>query len=170
MTTKITLVLGTARDGRQSEKIFKHVAQLLEEHADVELTQVDVREYLLAYTEEENDKSADWARIADASDAFILVIPEYNRNMPGELKLLWDSAYDEYEKKPVGLITVSSGQFGGVRMLGSLMQMCNACSMYVATNTIAVPKVKDFGDNEQWFDDSTSNLVEELIQLTHIKK
>ena len=46
----------------------------------------------------------------------VIVSPEYNGSMPGVLKNALDYIYGEWERKPVGIVTLSAGAFGGVQV------------------------------------------------------
>lgn len=120
----IPVLLGTARKGRKSEGVAKFVHAELAKVSGVRTELVDVQDYLLGATvpdDGEHPRASAWRKIAAEADGFIIVSPEYNRGYPGELKQLLDCAYHEYEKKPVGLVGVSNGRFGGSSML-SLIQ------------------------------------------------
>ena len=57
------------------------------------------------------------------ADGLIIVSPEYNHGYPGELKILLDTLYQEYNRKPVGICGVSDGLMGGGRMVEHLRQV-----------------------------------------------
>lgn len=121
---KITLILGTAREGRQSVKSFEYLYELLSKKDDVEIKKVDARDFKSNKTITpwiDSDENKDFKAIAKNSDAFTLVVPEYNHSFPGELKLLLDQALKEYKNKPVIVAGVSAGGFGGVRAVESLI-------------------------------------------------
>lgn len=54
------------------------------------------------------------------ADGLVIVSPEYNHGYPGEMKLMLDQLYKEYNRKPVGICGVSSGALGGARMVEQL--------------------------------------------------
>ena len=60
---------------------------------------------------------------ARRSDGFIIVSPEYNHGYPGELKMLLNMLFSQYAHKPVGICRVSSGAWGGTRMVEQLRQV-----------------------------------------------
>ena len=120
----IPVILGTARKGRQSEAPAQFVFSELQQRDDIETEFVDVRDHVSELATVPpwgeggaNENSTKWKEIASRADAFIFVLPEYNHGYPGELKLLFDSLYDEYFKKPVALCGVSAGIFGGSRVV-----------------------------------------------------
>jgi NAD(P)H-dependent FMN reductase len=51
------------------------------------------------------------------ADALVIVTPEYNHSFPGLLKHVLDSCLKEYIHKAAGLVGVSAGPFGGVRVI-----------------------------------------------------
>lgn len=119
----LTIVLGTARKGRESEKVAYLVRDEAKKHGYT-IQFADVREYTTDHTIpswEKDEKSKQWEKIAANTDAFIFVVPEYNHSFPGELKLLLDRLYKEYAGKTAAIVGVSSGGFGGVRMIEHLI-------------------------------------------------
>ena len=119
----IPVILGTAREGRQSEKVAKFILQEVLNYGEIETELIDVRDYLIGATD--RTKKFDGIKVLSEkfikADGFIIVVPEYNHSYPGELKLLLDSMYwPEYEKKPAGICGVSGGPFGGARMIEQL--------------------------------------------------
>lgn len=79
----------------------------------------------------EANPPADWVAFRDrikASDAVIVVTPEYNRSIPGVLKNAIDVASRPYGKssflgKPVGIVSNSPGPLGGVSAAMDLKKM-----------------------------------------------
>lgn len=123
---KVAVILGTARIGRQSERVFRFVTGELAKRKNVMIEPVDVRDFRFdatALSEDQGEVGRRWQAIAKASDAFIIVTPEYNRGYPGELKMLLDAAYEEYERKPVALCTVSNGRFAGARVAEHILSV-----------------------------------------------
>ncbi len=55
------------------------------------------------------------AKIARAA-SLIIVAPEYNNGYPGVLKNALDYLLPEYERKPIGIVTVSAGGYGGIKI------------------------------------------------------
>ena len=114
----IPILLGTAREGRLSEK----AALFVEEEAKkfgFETEIIDPRTVLKApATSGEIDES--YREKIQRADGILIVSPEYNHGYPGELKIMLDSAYKEYFGKPVGICGVSTGLLGGVRMTEQL--------------------------------------------------
>jgi len=117
----IPIILGTAREGRQSEKVAKFMLQEMDKAAlDSEI--VDVREYRVAATDRTKAslQAEELAEKINRADALIIVSPEYNHSFPGELKMMLDLLYEEYSAKPLGICGVSASGLGGSRMVEQL--------------------------------------------------
>ena len=120
----IPIILGTARKGRQSEKVanymLKEVTQL-----GLESEIIDVRDYKVEATDGtgESEQAKKLSEKITKANAVIIVSPEYNHGYPGELKMMLDLLYKEYAHKPVGFCGVSAGTLGGSRVVEQLRQV-----------------------------------------------
>jgi len=125
-TLKIEIILGSARENRQSDIIRDWLLRELSEQADIVTTVIDPKDFSL----DPNMPSADLqSRIAQA-DGFIVLAPEYNHGYSGELKLLIDKAYSQWNAKPVGFIGYG-GMAGGARSVEQLRQVF--CELHAVT-------------------------------------
>ena len=155
----ISIVLGTAREGRQSEKVARALFREFEKSTGATFEYVDIRDCLTTFHtkrhNEENGQDYAWYQTAMKSDGFIFVIPEYNRSYPGEWKILLDSLYNKaYAGKVAGLVGVSDGRFGGVRAIEQAILTLSNCGMYVMKGALHFPFVMTQFDAE-------GNVVEE---------
>ncbi len=62
----------------------------------------------------------EFAKKIAESDALLIVTPEYNHGYPGTLKTILDYLGAELKRKPIGVVTVSDGSFGGLDCLQQL--------------------------------------------------
>ncbi len=159
--THISLVLGTARIGRRSEMVSAHLRSILSSYEDIQFSYVDVREHLKTFaTTRYGTESAEafpWKHIAEESNGFIFVIPEYSHSYPGEWKLLMDALHEgEYLGKIAGLVGVSDGQFGGARAVEQAMLYLTHRGMYVMKKNLFFPRVQElFGADGKLTDKET---------------
>ena len=118
----IPIILGTAREGRRSEYAAKFMLQESQKFDDIETELVDVRDYRLDASDnsESSEVAKKFSEKATRADGFILVVPEYDHVYPGELKMMLDMLYKEFNRKPVGICGVSAGGMGGVRAVEQL--------------------------------------------------
>ncbi len=146
-TTYIPIILGTAREGRQSEKVAKFVLGELKD-AKIETELLDVRDYRVSATDN-SKKSASAKKLASKiskADGLIIVSPEYNHGYPGELKMMLDLLYEEYAGKPLGIVGVSSGPLGGARMVEQLRLVAIELHMHNIREALYFSGVKDLFD------------------------
>jgi NAD(P)H-dependent FMN reductase len=108
----IPVILGTARQGRQSEKAARFILREALA-ASLESEIIDVRDHRIAATDN-TGSSPQAQRLAEKvkrADGFIIVSPEYNHGYPGELKMMLDMLFWAYAKKPVGICGKSAWPF-----------------------------------------------------------
>lgn len=137
----VPIILGTARKGRQSEKVAKFIlksAKKLNFSSNI----VDVRDFKLYATDnsETSPLAKKLKKIIQMADGLIIVAPEYNYSYPGELKLMLDLLYQDYFGLPVGLAGVSSGNWGGIRVVEQLKLLAIAFGM-VPRSSIYFPNI-----------------------------
>jgi NAD(P)H-dependent FMN reductase len=174
---KIALLIGTVRAKRESVKAAHFIAEKAKQIKDVELDFVDPQELMLV-DEGEDVKDPRYTEITKNADAFIIVTPEYNHSMPGSLKRMLDSEYENYFKKPVALVGVSSGSWGGVRACEALLPVCHRLGLVPVRAELYFPKIQDkFSDevtlkaeyNEQ-YNRNVKIMLDELIWFTEVLK
>ncbi|HII07207.1 MAG TPA: NAD(P)H-dependent oxidoreductase [Methanotrichaceae archaeon] len=143
----IPIILGTAREGRESEKVARFMLEKAIEFG-LESEIIDVRNFRHEATD--NTKTSDQARRFKEkvlkAEGLIIVSPEYNHGYPGELKMMLDMLYEEYSGKPVGICGVSSGVFGGARMIEQLVQICVFLHMVPIGEVVNFSRVQDLFD------------------------
>lgn len=144
-TLKIPVLIGTGREGRRSGHIAAYVYGQAEAFGfDTEL--LDIRGYATAATntpDVKNVETRQWQSKMGKADGLLIVVPEYNHGMPGELKILLDKAYVEYNRKPVGVVTVSSGGIGGARVFEHLLSVFTILNLVPMNNPVHVSNVDD---------------------------
>lgn len=162
MTLYVPVLLGTVRDERRSDAVARFVVRRLEKRADASSRLVDPRELPfgnLVEREWEMDPQPPEVRafVEDMAraDAFVLVTPEYNYGVPGALKNVLDHLYDEWNRKPFGLVGVG-GVSGGLRALDNLRQVVSGLGAVTVPAHVPVQFVaKEFTDDgpvdeEKW--------------------
>jgi len=146
----IPVILGTAREGRRSEAIAKWVLGQVEA-AGLKTELIDVRELpssISARVDQEGFDAGRFGKIMNEADGYIIVAPEYNHSIPGELKIFLDHFYNEYDRKVVGICGVSGGPWGGSRMIESLRQILGAVNVMVPKQTVQFTKAAKLFDED----------------------
>jgi NAD(P)H-dependent FMN reductase len=146
---KITVVLGTARKNNFSKKVADIVFNFIKDQ-EIETEFVEVADHLFGKTVSyEDDLGGEWKEIIEKTDGVIFVVPEYNHSYPGELKILIDLLYDEYKGKFAGVVSVSAGQFGGVRVTEKMNDLLHTVNFDILHNSINVSGVQKEIDEER---------------------
>jgi NAD(P)H-dependent FMN reductase len=146
----VPVLLGTARVGRKSELAARFVVEQVKAYG-LKTQLVDVRDLATAHTIpvwEKSEKTTPWRTIVAECDGLIVVAPEYNHGYPGELKIVLDQAYKEYEKKPVGLCGVAGGTLGGSRVVENLRPVFVELSMVLLRNAVYFSRVESLFDEK----------------------
>ncbi len=152
----IPIILGTARQGRQSEKAAKFMlGEVVKFGLASEI--IDVRDFRIEATDrtEEQAPAKELAEKISQADALIIVSPEYNHGYPGELKMMLDMLYEEYASKPVGICGVSIGGLGGARMVEQLRQVCVEFHMVPIREAIYFSNIQSLFDEKGEIKDSS---------------
>ena len=164
----IPIILGTGRDGRESEKVAQFILGELKKRDDVDTEIIDTREYVKSHITipawVDDERTMPWRKIAKKAAGFLIVVPEYNHGYPGELKLLLDSAMEEYSKKPVALCSVSSGRFGGARVIENLWPVVLGLGMVPVMNPLYFSNITDtFNEDGSIKDEKTVKYTSRFI-------
>jgi NAD(P)H-dependent FMN reductase len=94
------------------------------------------------------------------------VTPEYNNGIPGVVKNAIDYlGPSELKRKPVGIVTVSAGGFGGILCLQQLRQCTMSLGAIPVPASLPVSKVNDF-EPDAAFDKRAQAFIDELLWLT----
>lgn len=166
----IAILVGTVRARRESIKAAHYIADKVKELENVRLEFVDPQQLMLV-DEGEDVKDPKYSEITKNADAFIIVTPEYNHSFPGSLKRILDSEYDNYKHKPVALVGVSSGSWGGTRVCEALLPVCHRLGLVNIQPELYFPKVQDKFDGqgrllpeyEEQYDKSAQAVLNELL-------
>ncbi len=174
----VPVILGSVRRGRKSPVVARFVVERLRRSGKFEPELLDLAEYNLPIMEERLQFRDDpppvvvemGAKLARA-DAIVVVSPEYNNGYPGVLKNALDYFLPEYKRKPVGIVTVSGGGFGGVNALAQLRLVFLSIGAYPVSLGLPVSRVQDaFDENDNprdpLLEKAAAAFTAELLWLT----
>ncbi len=150
----LLIFCGTARQGNNTHHVARFVHDIAAGRDDMLVNMVSPRNYDLELEDEASAALPELKEQIVAADAFIIVSPEYNHGYPGSLKFLLDLHLQEYIHKPVALAGVSSGPFGGTRLIEQLVGVVRELGMQVTFTDLNVSNVDDELDDEGTFTDS----------------
>ncbi len=103
------------------------------------------------------------ARI-DRADGLVIVTPEYNNGIPGAVKNALDYLLPEFQRLPVGVVTVSAGGFGGVSCLAQMRLVLLAMGAVPVPASLPVSRVQDaFDDRGEPADDRFASRADRFL-------
>lgn len=102
-----------------------------------------------------------------ASDALVVVCPEYNGGYPGILKLFIDYLPfpESLDKKPIAFVGEANGAFGGMRAVEQLQQVVGYRNAHVFPERVFISRVnKNFDEQKGIKDSFQQKLLESQIK------
>src|SRR6202158_2582474 len=170
----IPLILGTARQERQSEHVARFVFGQTKKRAGVETELIDVRELPMRLDDAgEQMKDATFSATIERCDGVIIVTPEYNHGYPGLLKHALDMNLKEYIHKAVGICGVSAGQMGGARVIENLLPVMRELGLVTIFEDVNFGKIGTLFDErgkllDENFVRRVDNFLNELIWMARV--
>ncbi len=149
--TKIGIIIGSTRPGRNGEAVAKWVHEVASRRTDAEFELVDLLDFNLPHLDEAIPPSAGqytqphtiaWAEKIASFDGFVIVTPEYNHSTSGALKNAIDFLFAEWNNKAVGF--VSYGSVGGARAVEHLRLVAGELMMADVRAQLALSLMTDF--------------------------
>jgi len=142
----LPLILGTNRQGRLSDSVANFALGVLQRRADATTELIDAAAFDFPrddYGPSTKGNFSDYANVVNRADGLIIVAPEYNHGYSGRLKTLLDILDPEYVHKAVGVISVSSGPWGGVRMVENLLPVLRTLGLTPSRFDLQFPNASD---------------------------
>jgi NAD(P)H-dependent FMN reductase len=129
--TVISVIVGSTREGRFSEKPARWILQHLKKREGVDARLLDLRDFPMPFFDEappampgrppyKNEVVQRWTAAIAQSDGFVFVTPEYNYGTSAVLKNAIDWVYPEWNRKAACF--VSYGSVGGARSVQQLRE------------------------------------------------
>jgi NAD(P)H-dependent FMN reductase len=170
----IPVILGTARQGRESEHAAHFVLEQTKKRAKVETELIDVRSLPMRLDDAgEQMKDPAFSATVERCDGLIIVTPEYNHSFPGLLKHALDMNLKEYIHKAVGICGVSAGAFGGARVIEQLLPVMRELGLVAIFEDVNFGKVGTlFDERGNLLDESyvrrVDKFLDELIWMSRV--
>jgi NAD(P)H-dependent FMN reductase len=126
---KVGMIVGSTRPNRFADKPVQWLVDGASARSDFHLTVLDLRDFRLplfnepaspaytggVYTE---PKAEAWRKRIGEFDAFVAIVAEYNHGPTATLKNAFDSAFIEWQRKPIAF--VGYGGVGAARAIETL--------------------------------------------------
>jgi NAD(P)H-dependent FMN reductase len=149
--TRIAIILGSTRPGRNGEAVAHWAHAHAAKRADATYELVDLAEQNLPLLDEPVPPSMgkytkphtkNWAARIATYDGFVFVTAEYNHGIPGALKNAIDFIYGEWNNKAAAF--VSYGSAGGTRAVEQLRLVMAELQVATVRAQVALSLFTDF--------------------------
>jgi NAD(P)H-dependent FMN reductase len=147
--TTISVIVGSTRQGRFSEKPAQWIFQHLRKRGMVDAQLLDLRDFPMPFFDQplppsmpgraayENEVVKRWTAAIAASDGFVFVTPEYNYGPAAVLKNALDWVYPEWNRKAAAF--VSYGSVSGARSVQQLREVLIELQMAPVRSSVHIP-------------------------------
>ena len=161
--SKLQIIVGSTRPTRSAERVFPWIADQAIRRGNFDVEVIDLRDWKLPFFQEHLGTIGDFAnptysdpvvkawnaKIAEG-DAYLIITPEYNHSVPGELKNAIDSVFVSFalRNKPVAFVGYSAGIAAGTRAVEHLALIAIEAEAVPLRNTVLIPSVAGaFGED-----------------------
>jgi len=161
---RIALIIGSTREGRFGPTVAEWFTSRAAAHAGIAIEVID-----LAGLEVPN---VAFTNRIEASDAFVVLTPEYNHSFPGPLKTAVDSVRQQWSAKPVGFVSYG-GISGGLRAVEALRGVFAELHAMSIRETVSFPQYWELFDGAGELKDpdgpnaAATALLEQLVWWAH---
>jgi NAD(P)H-dependent FMN reductase len=174
----LPIILGTNRKDRKSVFVANWLHGAMEKRAGIETRLFDVKDFALPqddYGTGIKDAFPEWRDAFIRADGLVIVSPEYNHGYSGALKSVLDLLLKEYIHKAVALVGVSSGAFGGTRVIEALVPVVRELGLAVTFADLNFPKVQEkFDQNgvllDSAYEKRVKGFLDELVWMSRTLK
>jgi NAD(P)H-dependent FMN reductase len=147
--TVISVIVGSTRQGRFSEKPAQWILQQLKKRDGVDARLLDLRDFPMPFFDQpippsapgrapyENETVKKWTAAIGASDGFVFVTSEYNYGPPAVLKNAIDWVYPEWNRKAAAF--VSYGAVSGARSVQQLRETAIELQLAPIRSSVHIP-------------------------------
>ncbi len=145
----ISVIIGSTRQGRFSERPAQWILQELGKRDAIETRLLDLREFPMPFFDQplppampgrppyENDVVKKWTGHIAASDGFVFVTPEYNYGPSAVLKNAIDWVYPEWNRKAAAFVSYGSAM--GARAVQQLRETAIEIQMTPIRSSVHIP-------------------------------
>ena len=147
--TVISVIVGSTRQGRFSEKPAHWILQHLKKRAGIDGRLLDLRDFPMPFFDQaltpampgrtpyENEIVQRWTAEIAASDGFVFVTPEYNYGTSAVLKNAIDWVYPEWNRKAAAFVSYGSAM--GARSVQQLRETMIEIQIAPVRSSVHIP-------------------------------
>ena len=147
--TVISVIVGSTRQNRFSEKPAQWILRYLKQRPGVDARLLDLRDYPMPFFDQpvspatpgrepyENEVVRKWSAAIAESDGFVFVTPEYNYGPAAVLKNAIDWVYPEWNRKAAGFVSYGSAM--GARSVQQLRETAIELQLAPVRSSVHIP-------------------------------
>ena len=147
--TIISVIVGSTRQGRFSEKPAQWIFEHLRKRKEIEARLLDLRDFPMPFFDQAvppsmpgrppypNEVVQKWTAQIGASDGFVFVTPEYNYGTSAVLKNAIDWVYPEWNRKAAAFVSYGSAM--GARAVQQLRETAIEVQMAPIRSSVPLP-------------------------------
>ena len=175
---RLLVIIGSVREGRVGKAVGDWFTGFAREHGAFEVEVADLKELDLPLMTEPNHpslkqytqpKTHQWSEMVDASDAFVVVMPEYNYSATAPVINALDYLVQEWAHKPMGLVSYG-GVSGGLRAQQHLKSLVTGLNMMPLKESVMIQFVANQINDEGRFEPIDSHLSSGETMLESLAK
>jgi NAD(P)H-dependent FMN reductase len=145
----VSVIVGSTREGRFSEKPAKWILQHLKRREGVDARLLDLRDYPMPFFDQpatpgtpgrapyKNEVVQRWTAAIAQSDAFVFVTPEYNYGTSAVLKNAIDWVYSAWNRKAAAFVSYGSAM--GARSVQQLRETAIELQLAPIRSSVHIP-------------------------------
>ena len=171
----LQIIIGSTRPGRAGAAVGSWFYDIAVKHDACTVEMLDLATIDLPLLDEPNhprlgryvhDHTKRWSEMISAGDAFVFVVPEYNRGYNAATKNALDYLCREWRRKPVGFVGYGAVAAGS-RSIQGLIPVVAALGMIPAARSVNIPLINrmvtdgEFVSNPR-LDESAAEMLDEL--------
>jgi NAD(P)H-dependent FMN reductase len=147
--TVISVIVGSTREGRFSEKPAHWILQQLKKREGIDARLLDLRDFPMPFFDQPvppampgrapyaNEVVQKWTAAIAQSDGFVFVTPEYNYGPSAVLKNAIDWVYPEWNRKAAAIVTYGSAM--GARGAQQLRETAIELQLAPVRSSVHIP-------------------------------
>ena len=147
--TSISVIIGSTRQGRFSEKPAQWIFQQPQKREEIEARLLVLRDFPMPFFDQatppampgrppyENEVVKRWTAAIAAADGFVFVSPEYNYGPSAVLKNAIDWVYPEWNRKAAAFVSYGSAM--GARGVQQLRQTMTEVQIVPVRSSVHIP-------------------------------
>jgi NAD(P)H-dependent FMN reductase len=176
---RLMIVIASTRPGRVGLPVAQWFEGQAVAHGGFDIDLADLGELALPFVDEPSHPRLQqyvhphtkrWSALVDAADAFAFVMPEYNYGFNAPLKNAIDFLHNEWQYKPVGLVSYG-GVAAGTRAAQMIKQVVTTLKMTPLPEAVSIPFVAQFLDDDGAFqgnpvmEQAAAVMLDELVRV-----